>query len=230
VRKGSPVKDMRVRDVMTAQVTTVGLNETLPEAAQRLGRNNVGGAPVVDGGDVVGIVSDGDLVRSLVGPASTGADASVPKLLSLTDPPGDQPELRVANVMTRRVTVIHDEATIWDASTLMARHRVKRLPVIDHKGRLVGIVSRTDLGRVMGRSDGDIRHDVADSIKVLGAEAVDRVVVTCLNGAITLSGHVDRKTTHSLAIKLAAKVPGVVRVRDRLRYVWDDTRAERLSV
>lgn len=222
------MKDMRVKHVMTHLVVTFQPDDTVHEAARRLAQNHISGAPVVEDGKVVGIITEYDIVRAIARPAPVDRKLSFLDLL-IQDPNGangdaDQRGLKVENIMTRHVTVIGDEATIWEAATSIERRGVKRLPVVDSQGHLCGIVSRADLVRVMGRSDPVIRSEVLDSIAALGRDTVGDVAVKSFRGTVTLSGRVDRKTTHEIALRLAAHVPGVVRVQDRLEHEWDDTK------
>jgi CBS domain-containing protein len=220
------MRDMRVKDVMTHLVVTFQPGDSVHEAARRLAQNHISGAPVVERGKVVGIVTEYDIVRAIARPAPVDRNLSFLDLLTedIRRYKGndDQRGLSVEDIMTRHVTVIEDEATIWEAATSIERRGVKRLPVVDVEGQLCGIVSRADLVRVMGRSDPVIRSEVLDSIGALGQDTIGEVAVKCLKGTVTLLGRVDRKTTHEIALKLAANVPGVVKVQDRLEHAWDD--------
>ena len=223
------MRDMRVRDVMTHLVVTFQVSDSVHEAARRLAQNHISGAPVVEKGQVVGIVTEYDIVRAIARPAPVHGKLSYLDLLSQEGrrwANGDERGMSVADIMSRHVAVISDDATVWDAATSIERRGVKRLPVVDAQGHLCGIVSRADLVRVMGRSDPVIRSEVMDTICVLGRDTVGDVAVKCLKGTVTLSGRVDRKTTHDLAVKLAANVPGVIGVRDRLEHEWDDTKVK----
>src|SRR5919106_2217920 len=87
---------------------------------------------------------------------------------------------------------------------------------------------RHHLPRRSGESDGAFGS--RDPIRgprqhrTVGSDSIGDVAVKCLKGTVTLSGRVDRKTTHEIALKLAANVPGVLKVRDRLEHEWDDTK------
>jgi CBS domain-containing protein len=219
---------MKVKDVMTHLVVTFQPSDSVHEAARRLAQNHISGAPVVTRGKVIGIVTEYDIVRAIARPAPIDRKLSFLDLLTQdvhkTNGNEEQRGMRVEDIMTRHVAVITDEATIWEAATSIERRGVKRLPVVDDHGRLCGIISRADLVRVMGRSDPVIRSEVLDTIAALGLDTIGDVAVKCLRGTVTLSGRVDRKTTHEIAVKLAANVPGVLQVLDRLEHEWDDTR------
>ena len=105
----------------------------------------------------------------------------------------------------------------------MENKGVKRLPVVDDEDHLLGIVSRADLVRAMGRDDEQIRADVIEAIAILGTDTLDGLEVEASEGVITLRGTADRKSTRELAIKLASRTLGVVEVISRLDYVIDDS-------
>jgi CBS domain-containing protein len=106
------------------------------------------------------------------------------------------------------------------ASRLMDSAGVKRLPVVDDLGRLVGIVTGRDLLRVFLRSDDEIRADVRDEVSA----RVDcpRLGVTVVGGVVTLTGEVSRRSMVPVAVRLAERVDGVVEVVDQLTYRRDD--------
>ncbi|MDG4787261.1 CBS domain-containing protein [Micromonospora sp. WMMD1102] len=211
-----------VQDVMTTDVVTVGVETPYRAIVGLLAERGVSGVPVVDeSGRVQGVVSESDLLakveltgqpepRLFVGrrqrAARTHATASVAEQL-MTAPP---------------ITVV-GTTTLTTAAKLMEAERVKRLPVVDELGRLVGIVCRGDLLRVYLRPDADIRADVVDDVlrRVLAIEeGVIRVAVQ--DGVVTLDGRLDRRSTAQIAVRLAYAVPGVVDVTDRLEYAYDD--------
>jgi len=106
-----------------------------------------------------------------------------------------------------------------------ARHGIKRLPVVDGQGRLVGIVSRADLLRLFLRDDEAIHREVVDDV-LLRALWIDpaTVLVTVQDGVVTLVGHLERKSLVPMAIHLTRTVPGVVDVVSQLTYDLDDDR------
>ena len=143
---------MRVRDVMSSPVITVSPDKRLKEVAELLVSNGISAVPVVDDGELVGIVSEADLV-----PLELAPDPRA-HLAPLADPPVDLPRV-AAEVMTRAVVALHEDADAAEAGRLMLDRRIKSIPVV--RGRqVVGIVARRDLLEVLARRDEDIARDL----------------------------------------------------------------------
>ena len=218
-----------VADVMTHEAVVLSPTDTIHDAAARLGQHGISGAPVVENGRVIGVLSEADLMRAAIPPAKVDRPrSSTMALLGLfLRGQGIQPsdDATVASVMTEDVITVPPTASIWDAASTMQKRDVKRLPVIDKEGDLVGIVSRADLVGSMARTDDELRKDILDAITVTGEDSVKDVEVEVDTGRATLRGTTDRKTTKAIALKLASQVPGIVEVEDRLEFDRDDTRA-----
>ena len=220
------MKGLRVREVMTHLVVALGPDESVHQAAQRLAGNNISGAPVVEDGRVIGMISEADLLHA-VAPHHGGArGASVLDFLEHIG--GARPSrrghgIRVEEVMSPFVVEIGPDASIWEASRLMERKGLKRLPVVDTEDRLIGIVSRADLIRAIARDDAQLERDVKAAVLVLGEDVFTSFQVEVVDGIATLSGCADRRSTHELALKLAESVPGVFDVVDHLDFAFDDS-------
>lgn len=143
---------MQAQDVMTTKVATIGAEATVRDAAKLMLERGVSALPVVDEKEhVVGIVSEGDLVRRQeLGTETTGSWW----LLALTE--GAARDYRktharaVRDVMTRPVIGVRPSASLKQIAKLMEERRIKRVPVLD-AGRLLGIVSRADLVRQLAK-------------------------------------------------------------------------------
>jgi CBS-domain-containing membrane protein len=120
---------------------------------------------------------------------------------------------------------IGPDASVVEAARLMDRARVKRLPVVDADGELVGIVSRRDLLSVFLRLDEAIRGEVVDDVfrRVLFVEP-PQVSVEVHDGVVTLAGELEQKGLVEIAERLCRAVDGVVDVVNRLRYRVDDSK------
>jgi CBS domain-containing protein len=147
----APQEVLHVRDVMVRGVSTVTSDTPLDEVVELLLRRNVKAIPVVDERrHVVGIITGGDLLRRgglelrLGLKQELDADALRERLAALA------PSRKTArDVMTRSVRTVEAELDLDGAIRLMAERRVKRLPVVDQRGELVGIVSRADVLRAV---------------------------------------------------------------------------------
>lgn len=102
-----------------------------------------------------------------------------------------------ATLMTFPPVTVHPEQRVADAAWTAAHARLKRLPVTDHRGRLVGVVGREDLLRALIRDDDEIRSEVETRVgqSLLDPRSVD---VTVENGVVTLRGRLDREVVPEL--------------------------------
>ncbi|MCR3955607.1 MAG: CBS domain-containing protein [Gudongella sp.] len=143
---------MYIKDIMTKDVITVALDDNVEKCASLLIKHNLSGLPVLDeSGKLVGIVTEGDLIRRasrIKGPAVLEVLGG---LIYLDSPKKFMDELKnsmgqkAGDIMTKKVVTIDPDQTIEEGATLLVEKKVKRLPVIDKKGELVGIVSRRDI-------------------------------------------------------------------------------------
>lgn len=221
---------MNVVDVMTRRVTTVGPDATVAEAAQLMLGRSVSGLPVVDkAGLVVGVVTEGDLLRR----AETGTERRRSRWLEFLVGPGRVADeyarahgRRVEEVMTADVVTVTPETPLERVVELMERHRIKRLPVLEG-GQLVGIVSRANLLHALARlaaapatasSDAEIQQRL--SAEIDNASWAPRACINPIvqDGVIDLYGAITDERERSALRVLAENVPGVKDVRDHL--VW----------
>lgn len=142
---------MLVREVMTPKVVTVTTKDTVEKCANLLLEHNISGLPVVDStGKVVGLVTEGDLIRRASRIKAPGYLEILGGLIYLGRPKKFVDELLRAmslsagEMMTRKVISVSPEDTVEKAATLMIKNEIGRLPVIDN-GQLAGIVSRRDI-------------------------------------------------------------------------------------
>lgn len=219
------LKHRTVSDLMTHTVVSVHADTPFKEIAKLLADHDITAVPVVDDTDrVLGVVSEADLLRR----ESTRPDPA--GLLAVLDTPGDGRAHPVATtadgLMTSPAVVAHREWSVVQSARVMDDGRVKRLPVVDDTGRLVGIVSRADLLRVFLRRDHVIREEISGDIlaRTLGIEP-DEVLVTVADGRVSLRGTVERRSLIPVVIRLCEGVDGVVEVTETLDYRDDEARA-----
>jgi CBS domain-containing protein len=205
-----------VKDVMTTRVIWVRKDATFREMAVALREYRVSAFPVVDDdGKVIGVVSEADMLNKE----------------ALDDEPGvisgilhrqDQAKARgvtAGDLMTAAVIAVRPEDTVEHAAKLMYDRKVKRLPVTDADGRLVGIISRADVLSVFDRADEAIRQEILDEI-LLGEFLVDPKAydATVKDGIVTLLGIPETSDIGHRIVYRVRHVQGVVAVRDRLTY------------
>jgi CBS domain-containing protein len=216
------VNKLTVADVMTTQVVKARPAMPLKELARVLAEHHVSALPVLDEDDrVIGVVSERDLLGKLRGPTRRRARWWQRRRTrdDLRRATGDT----VGAVMTTGAVTIEPRARLAEAARLMTEHDVKRLPVVDEHGELVGIVSRADLLKTYLRTDDQIRDEILVDVftHVLWADPTT-VQVSVHDGLVTLAGTVDERSVAEMAERLVRRVDGVVDVVSELTYRIDD--------
>lgn len=206
-----------VKDVMTRHVVAVRENASFKEMAIRLREHRISAFPVLDlDNKVIGVVSEADLLakEALEYPAG-GRISGIRHHREQAKAAGTT----AADLMTTPPATIGPNDFLSRAARLMYERKVKRLPVVDDDGRLIGIVSRTDLLSVYSRADADIRRDVAEGI-ILGTLLCDpaKFTITVKDGIVTIEGMPETAVVGHDMIEATRHVEGVVAVRDRLSY------------
>jgi CBS domain-containing protein len=210
----------RVKDVMTGEVVAVRKEASFKEMAARLRQYRVSAFPVIDENHrVIGVVSEADLLakEALAGDRA-GVPAAVTGILHHKDYKKSE-GLTAGDLMTHPAVTVRPEDSVEHAARLMYTLQVKRLPVVDAGGYLVGIVSRADLLTVFDRTDEEIHAEVVNDI-ILREFLIDSAMfmVTVADGVVTIKGNPE---TADLGHKLVTKirhVQGVVAVDDKLAY------------
>ena len=214
----------RVQDVMTPEVVTVGEQASFKEIAATMAEHRVSALPVLDAeGRVAGIVSEADLLLKEEfpeGPAGGRLFQGHRQRVERAKAAG----ATAAEVMTAPAVTIGPDASVAEAARLLHRHGIKRLPVVDPAGPLLGIVSRADLLKVFQRSDAEIAQEVRQEVLVRAMWMnPDTVTVTVRDGIVTLSGQLERRSLIPIAVSLVHGLDGVVDVVDRLSFEVDDS-------
>jgi CBS domain-containing protein len=222
---------MHVAALMNKNTVFVLPTTTVADAARMMLANRISGLPVLDAeGRLVGIVSEGDLLRraeletegkqagwlkALLMPASAAEDYVVTR------------SRYVSGVMTHNPVFVTPDTELSEAAQLMLRKRIKRLPVLE-KGTLVGVISRTDLLRALVRKlisspAGTTDAAIGDYIKAELAHAAwapkSGVRVTVKDKAATLEGTVFSDAERRAVVVIAENAPGVKTVTDHLVFV-----------
>lgn len=122
--------------------------------------------------------------------------------------------MTAAELMAAPAVTVHADATLSEAARIMARRKVKRLPVIDSEGMLKGIVSRGDLLKVFLRSDEEIAEEVRhEVVAYVFPDPAEPVRVRVSDGVVTLTGTTDDPSLAPVAARLVRAVEGVVDVK-----------------
>ncbi len=215
---------MRVEDVMTRDVATVGPETSLKQVARELVRRRISGMSVLDDhGQIVGVVSEGDVIAKERRASERGGPLA--RLLHGVDHAAElKLDARTAReAMTAPAITIEAFWSVASAAQMMLDSAVNRLPVV-RQGHLVGIVTRADLVRAFARSDEEIAREIREQVALQEAIWLDdgKVDVRVDAGETTLEGSVRRRGDAEVLPKIVAAVPGVVGVRSELTWAEED--------
>jgi CBS domain-containing protein len=227
---------MKAEEIMTPKPVSVTPKTAIIDAAKLMLQHHISGLPVIDvNGAVVGIVTEGDLLRR----TETGTERHrSPWLAFLVGPgrlAGDYVEAharKVGEVMTSEVAVVDPSDDLADVVRLMEKRHIKRLPVVDN-GKLVGIVSRADLVREL------VRRLTREAVSELGSAMPDDAIrdriraiidkepwgprfsidITVTDGVVDLRGTVTDDREREAVTVAAENCTGVKAVHDHLLWV-----------
>lgn len=220
---------MLVQAVMTAPVVSVDPSTSVADAAKLMLSLRISGLPVVqNGGTLVGMVSEGDLLRR----SELGTQRKRSWWLEFLASPGKIADeyvqanaRRVGEIMATNVVTTQRNASLEEVVELMGRHRIKRLPVVED-GKVVGIIARSDLLRALAEALPTGNEPVSDDARIeaaitaelagqsWGRNGLIRVYVE--NGVAELTGTILDERARLAARVAAEKVPGVKSVNDQL--------------
>jgi CBS domain-containing protein len=208
---------LSVSDVMTREVITVNKDTDFKEIERRLAHHHVSALPVVDmGGDVLGVVSESDLLLKLEA-VGTGQVASRGWRSH-----GKGSASTAERLMTTPAVTVGTGQPLAAAARLMRKHKVHQLPVV-RDGRLAGMLSRGDLLKAFLRSDQELREDVRQGVlsRIMWLDPDDfRVSVS--DGVVEIAGSVERRSDVEVLVDLIRGVEGVIDVRADIGYLLDD--------
>ncbi len=213
-----------VADVMTSSVVAVRRTAEFKDIVEVMRRRRVSAFPVLDDGDrVIGVVSEADLLPREAYPvrlasprrrerAERGEEAATAR-------PAKARAMTAQELMTSPAITVTGDTPVTEAARIMHARHVKRLPVVDEEGRLLGVVSRIDLLGVYDRPDTQIRDEVIEHV-IIGEFGCDprELTVTVSAGVVTITGRVGRADLAIGLLRSIWSVAGVVDVQDRLSY------------
>jgi len=222
---------MRVSDVMTADVATVPPDAPLSRILAAMLERDIKAVPVVQDGEVLGIVTGGDLLERGGMSLRLSLHQELPGLIREEQVTAlDQLGKTARDVMTAPVATIGIRAKVPEAARLMARKKIKRLPVLDERGRLAGIVSRIDVLRTIataasvadslpdlpGRLDGLARDIMLRNVPTVAPDApLDQALEKILSSPLRRVVVVDQDR----------RMLGIILDRDLLRRFAEKTRS-----
>jgi CBS domain-containing protein len=215
------MKRWYVGDVMTRDVVSVRVTTGYKEIADLMVRHGISAVPVIDDErSVLGVVSEADLLAKLEYADRVPRHPLVTRRMRVNrdKAAGDT----AAELMTAPAVTVRSTETVTRVARLMEAARVKRVPVVDDLGHLIGIVSRRDLVRMYTRSDRDVHAAVTEGVlRSLWIDPAD-LDIHVRAGIVTLSGQLDRRSTAEIVVAFVKATPGVVDVTDRLSWEVDD--------
>jgi CBS domain-containing protein len=211
------MKHTTVRDVMTTRVIAVRKDASFKEMIVKMREFRISAFPVVDDeGKAIGLVSEADMLNK---EADLAADPGPLFGILRFHDHEKAAAVTAGELMTSPAVVIAPDAPATEAARRMRDRRVKRLPVVNGTGHLIGIVCRSDVLRVFARPDAEIRHEAIEEA-IAESFLVDSqpFAVTVHNGVVTLTGRPETDQAGRDLVERIRHVDGVVAVWDRLRY------------
>jgi CBS domain-containing protein len=194
---------MLVREVMTSHAVTVTRDTSVKEALALLERHHITAAPVLDdSGRIEGVVSEADLIRDLLQPDQRTHERPTPDVWH------DRPRV-VGDVMSTHPVTVAPETDVAAAVELMTTLGIKSVPVVDRHHHVTGMVSRSDVVRVLARSDDELERRVD---AVLAEVGLSDWLVAVTDGEVRLSGP-EGSPYRMTARAVAESVPGVISVQ-----------------
>jgi len=216
--KEKTVKHREVSTVMTTAVAVVREDTPFKNIVTLMAENHVSGVPVITEDQLVlGIVSESDLLH--------GTTEHHKPFFGRHE---HQQRSTAADLMTTPAVCAHPDTTVAHAAKLLAEEGVRRLPVVDADGRLVGIVSRRDVLGVFLRPDQELRQEILDEVfrRSLWMDPGE-VSVEVASGVATLRGQVETEALVDIAGSLTRGIDGVVDVHNLLTFQRETDRMDR---
>jgi CBS domain-containing protein len=209
--------------VMTREPITATPDMTYKQLNELLAEHGISAVPVVNHrGEPIGVVSEADLLPRL----ENRQDTTRPGLLSgrrVRQAWAKSHGLFAKDLMTTPARTVAAKAPLPAAAARLDDSGMRRLYVVDNDGVLVGVLSRRDVLGPVRRPDPEIRADIERDVlhRALWTDS-SQARVAVEDGVATLVGRLESRSECERAGKLTAEVPGVIDVRNRLDFVWDD--------
>ena len=210
-----------VREAMTKTVVSAPEDTPFKQLVRVMREYRVSAIPIVGAdGTIVGVVSEADLLLK------EAPDVLTPHIFEGKQHRDERrkAEAKVAHdLMTSPPITIVPDTPVTEAARMMHEHRVKRLPVVDDAGRILGVISRVDLLADYLRDDAEILDDVRAVLRDELLLEPDAVSATVDQGVVRLEGEVERRTLVPSIWDRVRAIEGVVGIDERLTWQLDDT-------
>lgn len=220
---------MKAHDVMVSPAITAKSRSSVKDVAKLLLEHRISAVPVVDDdGRLVGIVSEGDLLHRTEAGTERHRSWWLQALVgeqTLADEFVRSHSRRVADVMTRDVVTARPDTPLHEIAALLEKKMIKRVPIVDQKGQLLGIVSRANLIQALAderlepevpATDAAIREALLNELKNQQWAHTMLLNVTVTEGVVSLWGMTDSGTERTALRVAAESIPGVRAVNDNL--------------
>lgn len=205
------------KDIMTTDVVTVQPDTTVRKIALLLDEKHISAVPVTDGGSILGIVSEGDLMHRQELGTSREAEAG-------NADHAKSHGMYARDIMTRDVIAVSKDASLAEIAKALEANRIRRV-LVTREARLVGIVSRSDIvhalaarpGGALGpvSSDDDmIRYNVIDTLMRMPGTSIWSTTVDVSKGVVELRGSIEEETARDPSRIAVENIPYVVAVKD----------------
>ena len=218
---------MRVRELMTERVLTIGPEAPIKDVARILVEHRISGLPVCDmEGRVLGVVSEADILYKEHDPREAHVGGPLGWIVDGTPNYTGYVKagaLTARKAMTSPAITVAPWESVSEAARIMCERRVNRLPVVHHE-HLVGIVTRADLVRAFTRADEEIEREIREDV-VQRTMWIDtgKIEVDVERGRASLTGTLHTRSDVELLARLVGRVPGVVAVESAVAWDVDDT-------
>jgi CBS domain-containing protein len=218
---------MKVKELMVDDPIAIGPETPLKDVAAILVEHGISGLPVIsEQRKVLGVVSEADILIKEQGPEPRSRGLAGWLLTGDLPERGKLAARKSGEAMTFPAITIGPDAHVAEAARVMTEHGIKRLPVVNAEGKLVGILTRSDLVRAFARPDEEIEREIREDVvrRTLWLDG-QGLNVRVQRGDVMLSGELERRTDVELLPRFVARVPGVVSVSSVLTWRWDDRSA-----
>ena len=229
---------MNAKDIMTRNVTTVSPSASVREAAKLMAENRLSGLPVVTGDSrLVGMLTASDLLHRV----ETGTEKRSSWFTKFFSDPDEMAlqyakahGLKAYEVMSRHVITVRDDASLSEVADVLDRNRLKRVPVV-RDGALVGIISRSDLVRLLSEAslgqpaaksgDAALQNAIWQQIRKQKWLESGYVSITVKDGIVEAWGMVSSAEQRNALLVLIEEAAGESRVEDHLKVGLPNTAA-----